>query len=365
MGWGAAIMGGAAIAGAYMSSQSQQNAANTAANAATSNANAANQAQMQMYNQSQAMHMPYQTAGMVGVNQLLGGHYGQLATDSPNIGLGSTSSILGAFNDPNVHRVQYGEHVYHPQQSGGTGGAGGGVDPTGGAGKYRDALANLNTNNLPGIPGLKGFNYSFDENDPAYQFKLKQAQKTIDQAAAARGNYNSRPVINAHADASMAITADEAEKQYGRQRDMYGLGRQNILDTYGMRYDQANNLYGRNVAKNTDLFNQSMQLGQTDYGRVLDLVKIGQGSAGQAGQNAIATGQGISSAYGQLGAAQAQAAYAQGNAQADFYSGIAPTALNAYSMYQANQKPWTPTTNTYASPTGQYSSPYGGVYGTY
>jgi len=245
--------------------------------------------------------------------------------------------------------------------------AGGGIDPTGGAGYYRDLLGSLKTDvspefsysgEMPSEFSYAGempseFSYSLDENDPAYQFKLQQAQKAIDQAAAARGMYNSRPTINALSDAQMAIAADEADRQFQRQKDVYGINYQReadmynrakdvyginyqregdlynrAKDVYGINYQRNADVYNRDYGKLSDLFNMTTSLGGLDYSKQLDLTKLGAGAASSAGQGALATGQGLSSVYGQLGSSLGNYALLSGQNQADYQSGLGAVPNN-------------------------------------
>jgi hypothetical protein len=192
---------------------------------------------------------------------------------------------------------------------------GGSVDPTGGAGQYQSQLEGLDLN-------LPEFDYSFDPEDPAYKFKLEESQKAIDKAAAARGNYNSRAAINQISESQRAITADEVNSQFNRAKDIYGIDTSRMIQDY-------NTDYGRTM----DLYNMASKLGGTDYQSLIDLVKIGQGSAAAAGSGATATGQGLASTYSNMGNALAANYANMGRTQADLYSGIGASAINAGTAY--------------------------------
>lgn len=195
-----------------------------------------------------------------------------------------------------------------------------GMDPTGNAQRYMSSIERSPSIALPELD-LSSFSYQFDPNDPTYQYRQKEMQKTIDQAAAARGNYNSRPVINALAEGNLALTADESEKQFQRALDTYKTNTGTALSQYGADYGRASDTYNANYGKQTDLFNMAKNIGSTDWNALIDQVKIGQGSASQAGSGAQATGQGISSAYGLLGNAQQNYALEQGNIWSNYASG--------------------------------------------
>lgn len=211
------------------------------------------------------------------------------------------------------------------------------IDPTSGARKYQAQIEGMPELSLPGLD-LGSFNFAFDPNDPTYQFRQKEMQKTIDQAAAARGNYNSRPVINALAEGNLALTADESEKQFGRALDTYKTNLSTTLSQYGADYGKAQDIYSSGYGKLTDLYNMSMNIGSFDYSKIMDAIKIGQGAAGTAGQGAMATGQGLANTYGILGSNLSQSALASGQAESDMWGGIGGTnaqlaSLLAYLKY--------------------------------
>jgi hypothetical protein len=220
---------------------------------------------------------------------------------------------------------------------------------------------------LPSL-SLPEFKYTFDEQDPAYQFRRQQMEKTLNEAAAARGQFNSRAALNALQEGSMALTADEVDRQFGRQKDIYNLGLlgattqhgadyQRASDLYGRDYDKLQNLFGMSTQREAmdrsrlmdlygmaaqreatdasrvmDMYNIANQQKMQDYGKLLDLVKIGQGAAGSTGGAAMATGQGLASNYANLSAALQGAAYQKGQANADFLSGLGAMPMNYMMM---------------------------------
>jgi len=168
-------------------------------------------------------------------------------------------------------------------------------DPTAQASKYATQLE-----------GLPQFSYSFSDEDPAYQFKLSEAQKAIDAASAARGNYNSRATINALSDAQQAITADESMRQYERQKDAYNM-------QYG---------------KIMDLYNMGSAIGLTDFNRLLSVANMGQSATGALSNAAFNTGAGLANTYGNLGSGLGDAALVTGQSQSDLISGLGTLPLN-------------------------------------
>lgn len=161
------------------------------------------------------------------------------------------------------------------------------ADPTGGAGEFMDTLKNF------------GQNFQFDPNNPAYQLKLEETNKAINQALASRGMWNSRPGLNLLAENERNVLASEYENQYSRE-------------------------YGKNL----DLFNMAMSTGSAKLSKLLNLAGMGQNAAAQTGASAMTTGQGISQAYGQNAANLGNIYMDQGATQAKLWSGLGAMPMN-------------------------------------
>ena len=176
---------------------------------------------------------------------------------------------------------------------------GAGIDPTGGAGAYKSALEGF------------GKNFSFNPDDPMYKYQMEEAEKSINKALAARGLFDSRVGVNALSDASRALTAQESEKQYTR-------GRSDIMD----------------------LYNMSMQIGNTEYNKALDMVKVGTGAGASAGNLGNQSVNALQSGYG----AMATAANQSGANNAALWSGLGAIPANALGAYAAYRTIAPPTT---------------------
>jgi len=137
------------------------------------------------------------------------------------------------------------------------------VDITGGAGEFLNQLKNY------------GQNFQVNTQDPAYQWRLGEATKGVDQFLASRGMYNSRAGLNALQDTTNQLTAEESEKQYTR-----GYGQ--LLDS----------------------FNMASSLGQSEFSKLFNLLGVGAGAAGSSASNAIQAGGNIASSI--LGGGQAK-----------------------------------------------------------
>lgn len=173
-----------------------------------------------------------------------------------------------------------------------------GVDPTGGAGKYKTALEGFNQN------------FTFNPDDPAYKYQMTEAEKSINRSLAARGLYDSRVGINALSDADRAITASEVDKQYNRG------------------YSNLN-----------DLYNMSMQMGSVDYNKLLDLVKVGTGAGATAGGLGNQSANALTSSYNQV----ANTSNLNAANNASLWSGLGNIPANALGAYAAYRSIGTPT----------------------
>lgn len=198
------------------------------------------------------------------------------------------------------------------------------ANPTAGLEDAKTQLKDYPELNLPSV-SLDSFNYAFDPNDPTYQYRKSELEKTINEQAAARGNYNSRPTINALSEGNIALTANESQNQFSRALDTYNANIGTQLSQFGADYQRATDTYNTGYGKLTDLYNLTKDIGTTNYQKILDAIKIGSGAAGSAGSGAIATGQGLANTYGQLGNSLAQTQIAKGQATSDLWSGIGST----------------------------------------
>ncbi|MBW2003100.1 MAG: hypothetical protein JRI72_00585 [Deltaproteobacteria bacterium] len=158
--------------------------------------------------------------------------------------------------------------------------------------------------------------FEFDPEDKMYKIQQEEGEKAINRALAARGLYNSRPGINALADFNRKLIAEETNRQYGRS-----------LEKYGREYTSA-----------IDKFNMENKAALQNYGKYLDLVKLGAGAAQSMGQSAVQTGQGVASQYAQMGRGQANALMAKGQAQAGMWQDMGTMPVNALASYYYGQK---------------------------
>ena len=144
--------------------------------------------------------------------------------------------------------------------------------------------------------------FKVDENDPIFQFKQRKQEEAINRALSARGLSSSRAGINALSDANMNLLAQETDKQFGRQRDIFGM--QNLLGTQE---------FGRE---------------QTEFGRGLSIAELGANAAARTGQLGAGAAQGAAGAQLASGQAQAQNYLSQGNTQAQIWGALGAAPAN-------------------------------------
>jgi len=272
--------------------------------------------------------------------------------------------------------------------------------------------ANINTSlpqtlvdlNLPDT----GINVDFDalERDPIYQHKLQAAQEAAKRSLAGSGLQNSRYGVNALSDVSLNTAANEIDNlynravgdynrkynsamsqygadteqynrdlqnklyQYGFDSDNYNRGYQNSMAQYGfdtdaynrqnsrslMNYDVDQQNYARAYNQGQNYLNTVNQLGNQQYGRLTDLVGIGQASAGQQ----AATNQNYANALTGISQANANALGGiyqnQGQQDANTWANLGALPMTMYNNYQYNNALNNLGSGGYS---GQYSPGYG------
>lgn len=158
--------------------------------------------------------------------------------------------------------------------------------------------------NFPTIPTLQNQVNVDYENDPIYQQQKNEIMTTLNRRMASQGRFNS----SAADDSILRNLSPLMQDSYSRNLDTLNRTNQNALQTYGLGYDQGNNLYGRS----------------------LDLAKIGAGAASSAGQNALSTGNALAGVN-----------MNNGQNQATMWGGMAGSAMggiNNYMLYNLLNK---------------------------
>ena len=109
---------------------------------------------------------------------------------------------------------------------------------------------------------MNGLEFNTDyQSDPAYQWRLKQQEEMLNRQMASRGSYDSRDAYNMLFDGNMALSGQEADKQYARATDQYNREYGNLMNQYNMEGTQLGDLATMGFNANNSL--AGMYVGQT------------------------------------------------------------------------------------------------------
>jgi len=203
-----------------------------------------------------------------------------------------------------------------------------------GVGAGRGYPSNWNANGAPGLAsGGEGTTFATNpttgaayETSPMYQWQLKQGEKSINRALAARGRKNSSVGMNTLANFYNQLGAGEADKQYNRTFDQQKLGLQAALaqaQAAGASSGQLASLYAA--------FGNNLAQGSQGYGTsIADLIKhYGQ----QESTNALGLGTQQGAAAMWKGTPIGNLLEKSGGENAQFWTALAQMggeAVNAY-----------------------------------
>ena len=284
-------MGVSSLISGYLSSEAQSDAAQSAANSAQSTAQIQAKLIKDIYNQDRADMLPFINAGQEALDKIKNfdatGGADQYLTELMNLTFPS------------------------------------GVDPTGGMQTYIDQLA--------------GLDFQLDTNDPIYQWRAAENERTVNQFMASRGGYDSRAAANMLLSSGMELQAQETERQfnqrylakYNQLTDLAKLSFEKGQAEYGAATDK----YGADVAKATTGFNAAMTMGSAKYNQLLDLVKAGTGASAASGATGQSASNQLVNVYGQAGQAQQNALLQQGAATAQMWNNVGQSSNNALMAY--------------------------------
>jgi len=374
------------IAAGYFGSKAQADAAKSSAKAQNDATMAGIDLQREMYNQARSDYSPYRQVGQnaiplyneltrerdKGTQNALTDYQNYQGQNLP----GSNLSVNLA--NPNQYTVDTNIAKVNPNSFNAINTKSYALDPS----QYQADSSNV-------------INFQMDPTDAVYKWKQDQAQKGVAQNMAAAGLSGSKYGMSLSQDANMRVAADEADSQFNREMQKYGVLNQQQSDLYGRTADQNNLQYARDYTKESDLYNRTSEqnamdwqrqyqqqsdlfnrtnqnaltgyqvqadnynrayqnatytdqlklnqlanafnmnntMANQDYSKALDAVKIGAGAAGTTGGWAMGVGQNGAQMMQNQGAANANAITAQGNAAAGMYGGMYNTGLNALAMY--------------------------------
>jgi len=134
------------------------------------------------------------------------------------------------------------------------------------------------------------------EDDPIFQWKMKEATRQVDQFMASRGKYDSRAAANMLQDAGMKVRSEELDRQQNYLTKMATLGMTKDINKYG---------------------------------QMLDVVKLGTGAGATAGAWGQNTANMLANVYGQQGQAAQNAILQSGAAQANLWNSLIQQDQNA------------------------------------
>ena len=284
-------MGAESLIGSIMGAEAQEDAAETASDSAEKIANKQIKLIRDMYEQNRADQLPFLEAGQKALTQL--------ETADPTGGAQKYLDQLMGLTFPS------------------------GVDPTGGMDKY--------------IQELEGLEFEFDENDPVYQWRASENERQVNQFMASRGGYDSRAAANMLLSSGMELQSQETDRQFNQR---YLAKYNQLTDLAKLSYEKgqaeynaATDKYSADVAKATTGFNAAMTLGGTKYNKLLDLVKVGTGSASAAGASGSNASNQLTNVLGQLSQDQQNAILQSGASQAQLWNSVGQSGNNAMMYY--------------------------------
>jgi hypothetical protein len=253
----ATVVGG--VVGGVITANSQKSAARSAANATRDANNAANQMQMDMYNQSRDDYAPYRSIGskaVAGYNNLVNSadlksnnaltaykNYNSQALPSANIAAPNLPGANLSINMPDSKiNMRPGDYAVDTNQAR--------VDPT----QYQADASRV-------------LDFKMNPEDAVYKWKMDQARKSALGSLAASGMSGSKYGMSMQQDAAMGVAANEADSQFNRELQKYGIDYQGKSDLYGRTAEQAANDWGRQYQQSSDLYNRQYQLDSGNYDR--------------------------------------------------------------------------------------------------
>ena len=288
MAWPVIALAAASLFGAGMSARSQSKAAKKAAEDAA-------KVQWDMFNLTREDYEPYRNVGIDALYKMAGYSKVTEAGSDKRVPIYKQQKVRNPdwhWDDPSSGPQYTTKNVLtgyktDPTETTRWEKTGEGIDPTGGSGKYLNALEELT--------------FELDPDDEIYKWRKGESEKTMNQFLASRGLYNSSYGANRLLESGRALQAEEVDRQYS----------QNYLRQYGQQMD---------------LFNMSNRMGGQIYNKYLNLSNLGYGATGATAGAGANTANQLSSVYQNLG-------QTQGAAQGAFWSGAGAMPTNALVAY--------------------------------
>jgi len=286
---GAAIIGGASLAGSIFGASSQSDAYEQASKEAA-------KVQKEIFNITREDYAPYRDIGIEALYNLAGYEkvpvesktqtpiYQKVRVRNPAF-TGRDAAESGV--EPFIYQNKLVGYDTTPKTDYEWKKTGEGIDVTGGAETYKNALENLD--------------FAFDPNDPVYKWRKSQGEENLNNFLSSRGLYNSSYGLNQLNNYNMALQSDEVNRQYNQN-------------------------YLREYTQNMDLFNMARTLGSDVYNKYLNLANLGYGATGATAASGANTANQLSSNYLNTG-------QMKGETEGAFWSGLAAAPVNALVAY--------------------------------
>ena len=215
----------------------------------------------------------------------------------------------------------------------------------------------------PQYQELEDFSFNFDENSPAYQFRLQEGLKALQNSAAARGNLRGGATLKGITDYAQGAASQEYEASHRRALSDYDARRGNRQANYNNARSRSNDRYGQLLQQYNIDNSAAEQAGALRRGEntrhydtlgrnaltQADTLASGEFNSAQAraqggvqGAQAYANAlTGAASTSAQFAPAIASTQLQQGQNQANMYSGIAQSAnqgIQNYLLHQIEQQ---------------------------
>lgn len=161
--------------------------------------------------------------------------------------------------------------------------------------------------------------------DPAYQWRLAQAEEQAQRQMASMGGLESRLGLDVVGDRAMALSGEEADKQYLRSVDEYNRLYGNLEKQYGYQYGGLTDQLKFGYGATRDLAGMAQGLGGAVGGQIMG---GGLSSAGMSADLMAQAGQTMGAGYAGLGASlgDMMGTYAMREPISDILSGFGQRA---------------------------------------
>lgn len=142
-----------------------------------------------------------------------------------------------------------------------------------------------------------GLNMDY-QSDPAYQWRLQQAEEQAQRQMASMGGLDSRLAYDVVGDRGMALSGEEADKQYLRGVDDYNRQYGDLTNQYNYQYGGLMDRMNTGYNANQSLAGMATGVGQNVGNQIMT---SGMTSAGNTASLSAQAGQAMGGAYAGMG----------------------------------------------------------------